>query len=477
MENYLLTCEIHEGEILTKFCQDHRLLCCSKCIDHAHRPCTQVTGLSQIKQQSLDVTKLSVRISNTLSRLKKLKRYREDNMKSIQGSHAELGRNMVETMRLDIEHFLVKCEDTSKNKPKNEHYLVYEMRQKIYLILAEFNDTTVKEMKEELTIKQAPLIRVINTCIRYQYELLRLSEAIQKPKNQPELKVIAYYKCLDIIQQSEIYMNENFSDEVFSVQRMSEHKVKQLFDSYACSIIGICVLPNGQILILDKRNKKVKLLDHQFQVVNHWSVTSCPWDMCQITPSEVAVTVDENNTHMVQFIKVKESQLVPVGKLQFHHKCKGLTHSQGDLFICSVNSLYKYSLDGKRVCRLYEDKSDTVWKCAVSPLGDKLYISNNWQSKLLTLARDGTVLAIFTDPELLYTYGLHVTPTGQVLVCGYQSHTLLQVNNDGSRKIATLATRERDGLVMPQSVCYSSTTSSIIVGQFGGNNILVFRVE
>ncbi|KAH3742128.1 hypothetical protein DPMN_048863 [Dreissena polymorpha] len=117
-----------------------------------------------------------------------------------------------------------------------------------------------------------------------------------------------------------------------------------------------------------------------------------------------------------------------------------------------------------------------VCKCAVSPTGDRLYISSFYQHKLLTLARDGTLLATYTDPALRGGSGLHVTPAGQVLVCGYWSDTVLQVDWKGKSKLATLA-MERDGLWYPDAVCYSSTTSSIIVRLLSDNNILVFRVE
>ncbi|KAH3897971.1 hypothetical protein DPMN_022167 [Dreissena polymorpha] len=115
-----------------------------------------------------------------------------------------------------------------------------------------------------------------------------------------------------------------------------------------------------------------------------------------------------------------------------------------------------------------------VYRCAVSPTGDRLYITNYDQNKLLTLARDGTLLATYTDPALYSPRGLHVTPAGQVLVCGWTSNTVLQVGWEGESK---LATPEWYGVNGPLSVCYSSTTSSIIVGQWRDNNILVFRVE
>ncbi|KAH3878246.1 hypothetical protein DPMN_002133 [Dreissena polymorpha] len=117
-----------------------------------------------------------------------------------------------------------------------------------------------------------------------------------------------------------------------------------------------------------------------------------------------------------------------------------------------------------------------VYKCAVSPTGDRLYITSYWQHKLLTLARDGTLLATYTDPALDSPRGLHVTPAGQVLVCVGWPTTVLQVGWEGKSKLATLTTRE-DGVRSPWSVCYSSTTSSIIVGQWQDDIILVFRVE
>ncbi|KAH3818928.1 hypothetical protein DPMN_120656 [Dreissena polymorpha] len=115
-----------------------------------------------------------------------------------------------------------------------------------------------------------------------------------------------------------------------------------------------------------------------------------------------------------------------------------------------------------------------VDRCAVSPTGDRLYIISYRQDKLLTLARDGTLLATYSDPALHGSHGLHVTPAGQVLVCGYMSDTVLQVGWEGESKLANLATQE-DGVRLPVSVCYSSTTSSIIVGH--GDSIQVFRVE
>ncbi|XP_052275047.1 uncharacterized protein LOC127874628 [Dreissena polymorpha] len=477
METSLLTCVIHKGEKLTMYCLDHSQLCCSKCVELNHRLCLQVTPLPQAARgKSTNFKNLPVRTENTLLLMKQCQAYQEDKMMSLKVSYKEHERLIVDGLRVNIVSYLRQCE-TSTVKTTHEHmqYPISEMREEIKYLLADFEKSTIKEKKEELNLKQAPIKVVRNSCIRLHYELFHLHVAIPKVLGKPELFFIASKKCLENIQQSDIFIKENLPNHVFTVNGKSVHNVKMPSDSKTCQITAVCALPNGQVLVADKANFKVKLLNQQYRVVSHLDFRDgLIQDMCLITPTEVAVAM---SNYEVQFITVSQSQLAKGRKLKLQHYCTGIAHNQGDLYICSGTALYKLTLSGKLVCRLYEDSSAdlTVYKCAVSPTGDRLYITSYWQSKLLTLARDGTLLATYTDPALVRSRGLHVTPAGQVLVCGYLSNTVLQVGWKGQSKLTTLATEE-DGVWYPVSVCYSSTTSSIIVGQLG-YNIMVFRVE
>ncbi|KAH3897829.1 hypothetical protein DPMN_022025, partial [Dreissena polymorpha] len=435
----------------------------------------QVTPLPQAARGKLTNFKnLSVRTENTLSQMKQCQTYQKDRMKSLKVSYKEHERLIVDGLRVNIVSYLRECETSTVNTTHEYmQYPISEMREKIKYLLADFEKSTIKEQKEELNLKQAPLKVVRNSCIRLHYELFHLHVAIPKLLGKPELSLIASTKCLEKIQQSNKFLKENFPNHVFTVNGKSVHNVKMPSDSYMCQITAVCALPNGQVLVADRFNKTVKLLSQQYQMVSHWDVRDgLIQDMCLITPTEVAVAMDDE----VQFITVSQSQLAKGRKLKLQHYCTGIDHNQGDLYICSGTALYKFTLSGELDCRLYEDTSAnlTVSRCAVSPTGDRLYIINSY-GKLLTLARDGTLLATYTDPALKSPEGLHVTPAGQVLVCGYWPYNVQQVSWKGERKLATLATKE-DGVWLPESVCYSSTTSSIIVG-LHRDNILVFRVE
>ncbi|KAH3692940.1 hypothetical protein DPMN_193276 [Dreissena polymorpha] len=287
--------------------------------------------------------------------MKQCQAYQEDKMMSLKVSYKEHERLIVDGLRVNIVSYLRECETSTVNTT-HEHmqYPISEMREEIKYLLADFEKSTIKEKKEELNLKQAPIKVVRNSCIRPHYELFHLHVAIPKVLGKPELFFIASKKCLENIQQSDIFIKENLPNHVFTVNGKSVHNVKMPSDSKTCWITAVCALPNGQVLVADKANFKVNLLNQQYQVVSHLDFRGeLIQDMCLITPTEVAVAVYDE----VQFITVSQSQLAKGRKLNLQHKSCGIAHHQGDLYTCSGNALYKYKSSGKLVCRLYQDTS------------------------------------------------------------------------------------------------------------------------
>ncbi|KAH3889916.1 hypothetical protein DPMN_013983 [Dreissena polymorpha] len=203
---------------------------------------------------------------------------------------------------------------------------------------------------------------------------------------------------------------------------------------------------------------KIKLLGGQYEVLSQCIVSGNPEDICQMTHTEVAITVNGAATHWVQFITVSNGQLLKGRTIQLPHHCAGIVQNQGDMFITSTTALYKYTL--------------SVYRCAVSANGDTIYIKNRGQNKLLTLSRNGTVLSIFSDPELKEPTGVHLTTGDQVLVCFGGSNAIVKLNKNGSRKVTTLV-KEEDGLNCPESVFYNINRKKLIIG-YEFNNISVF---
>ncbi|XP_052235683.1 uncharacterized protein LOC127847672 isoform X1 [Dreissena polymorpha] len=494
VEDFIQKCDLHEDKRLEMFCNDHNQLCCTNCAFLNHRQCAKVVLISEsVKGPLPDLQQLSRKIQTVLVELKKLQNYWDTNMQSLQVSY---------------------------NKQLHE---IGQTRQKINTILDEIENTTLKELEDKMTTLKASVNTNVDNCSKLQNELTRLRDTIHDivDKGKAELSFIASKKCLEKINQSETYLKENLvqvessltfhvdsdfqqhlsklsglgrivvctctqavplpgaPNKVLAVQGKSEYDVSIASDvKNRFDIRAICVLSNDQILVADYTNKRVKLLDHQYQVVGHCDLNAYQFDMCRITSSEVAVAVDVDQKNEVQFVSVNDGRLVKGRKLRFKHPCYGIAHNLQYLYLTSGTALYKYSMSGDLLIKLYENKSYplTVNKCAVSPSGDKIFVTNYSHSKVLTLDRDGTVFHTFTDPDLKVPEGIHMTALGQVLVCGEASSTILQLDGEGKKKLATLATR-RDGLDRPLSVSYNRNTASIIVGQTCVTNILVIKLK
>ncbi|KAH3818929.1 hypothetical protein DPMN_120657 [Dreissena polymorpha] len=262
---------------------------------------------------------------------------------------------MIEQMCGNLNTYIDEWDNNSVGTSgDNEQYLKEEMCRSVLSIVNEFDNITVKELNEmryEVISITGSITSSIHKCTSLHNDLLQLLEIVQKIGDNKELCLIASIKCKHIIQQALTLLGK--SGKVFKVQGKSEYNVRIPSGSGKCYMTGICVLPDGQVLVGDWKN--VKLLNQQYQVVSH--LDAWPFDICLIAPSEVAVTVNASNIHEVQFITVNQGKLVPGRKFQLQHECRGIAHQNGDLFVTSCQELYKYSLNGKLICRLYEDRS------------------------------------------------------------------------------------------------------------------------
>ncbi|XP_052249020.1 uncharacterized protein LOC127856882 isoform X1 [Dreissena polymorpha] len=273
------------------------------------------------------------------------------------------------------------------------------------------------------------------------------------------------------------------SDTIIKMERSKKYNVKiplEWRNSVKCSVSSICETANGELLITDYFNNRVKLLNQTYKVVAYCDLPGRPFSICSIDSSLVAVTLRNREVH---FIRVTNDQLVKDKILKLKHYCYGIAHHKGNLYITDSGALYCYTVDGRLVSEMYEETSGgiTVKTCAVSPDGERIYVAKWISNQLVTLSRDGTVISTFTDPAL--DWGdlgvlsvLHVTDSGQVLVCGIGSHKIIQVDRDGRQRLAEVVTK-KDGVHNPTSVYYRKHTGSLIVGMYNNYDLLVFEAQ
>ncbi|KAH3796767.1 hypothetical protein DPMN_150338 [Dreissena polymorpha] len=322
-------------------------------------------ALDSAKKHSADVNELSLKIRINILKLKKLQSCCESRIKDLKGSYHEQ-ELMVRKMHKKINFTMDKyVRSTLKKTAKNEHNMIKTIHESMRSTLYNIEKNTLDETRRTLLSLQASTNSSVKTCILYQNELKTLNELLlySSDKNKKKLRFIAIRRCITTIMNVESYFNRNYvevecsvlnqimkdteqyifklsglgrlvksmkhhndieqylsklsglsiivcSNYVLTVSLKSEHKLKMPSDSNMCIISALCVLPGEEILVLDMNNHTIKLLDQHYELLSHCGVAAISREICQITPREVALTVNNSLIHDVQFITVTTSELV-----------------------------------------------------------------------------------------------------------------------------------------------------------------------
>jgi len=273
-------------------------------------------------------------------------------------------------------------------------------------------------------------------------------------------------------------------DHVFEVEQHVLHNVKMEGDRPTdnCNISGICKLASGEFLLMDNCNLKIKRLNSNYKVTSSCDVPEYPLDLCVVGDREAAVTVniDSENRHEIHLFRVRSWGLVKTRSIKLNYQCRGLAHHSGNLYITTYTSLHVYNISSGQGRQLYSDETGkyTVYRCAVSPDGSRIYITNYLHHQLITLNKDGTKLSTLTHPELQFPWDVHVTSLGHVFVGCYILNTVVQVMGmkDGTRTVKPL-TGKKEKLAGPIALCFNSSTNTLVVGLFKNDNIVELELK
>ncbi|XP_052245727.1 uncharacterized protein LOC127854708 [Dreissena polymorpha] len=477
-------CQEHKKEKLTGFCEDHSQLICHACHVHNHQKCSKVVLIAdKIKDlhQKGGFKQLTATIDTQHQQLIRKKDDLEENMKSIEKSYNnileeinslrkaindsldQLEKNtkkkldaLLATMRTSIQTDIENCMECINNitclkegwlrsEEKSQALSLFkyskcldqsfkvdavlqEMTIKIEKTLTFNPDTTIQQTQPTLT----GLGKILSTVRQSQLAENKTQNTVttpNKPKassqSDPGNQTEDLTKSGQVSDPISSSLQQTIlgyqpgaaikSDKIIKVKSSKKYSVNFKGDKGKCVINDICETASGELLIADFYNEKVKLLDQTYKVVAHYKLDYGPWSLCSIDTNLVAVSM---NNREVIFIRVTND-------------------------------------------------------------GDRIYVTNEDSYQLVTLSRDGKLISTLTDAALNHEIqlpSLNVTDSGQVFVCGDWFPTIIQVDRDGSQILDEVITKD-DGVTDPTAVYYSKKKSSIIVGMYWNNDIMVFEAQ
>ena len=266
------------------------------------------------------------------------------------------------------------------------------------------------------------------------------------------------------------------------VQSRSQVNVTAGDDKMTPWISGCTVMTNGDVVLCDCYNYKIKLLNSSGVLTGNTKLSSSPWNVSVLDPSSVIVTLPYKK--QLQVVQVYP-QLNPGRVIQLDKPCRGVEVGKGELYVTCCNYTYPregeirvLGLDGRVKKRLgvNQDGSFMFTKpcyISVNSSGEKIFVSDNWTDTVTCMSVDGRVIYTYEDDSMRRPMGLLCDSEDNIFVCGESSDNVQVLTADGKRH-CTLLTKS-DGLKEPQSIAYRDNDNTLLVG-YNSDHLLSFQL-
>ncbi|OWF53694.1 tripartite motif-containing protein 2-like [Mizuhopecten yessoensis] len=467
------------GEQMVRYCEDHQILCCNECVIEDHRSCVKVPKVtaycqkvkagSQLEDMQAALKKgtesmsslvkdfdeqLQIMIQNQEIALQSISDLREKVDKQLDKLQKDITDELITLFKKekrDMEASSRQCErlmNGMKNTLKSSIKSVEENDNIEMIVLYQRGQAEVESCRTLV-----PELSKSFTSVSIEHQIVPRHDII-RGKAMGKIVVGKQPRCIP----------ESHSD---LVKSMSERRVKEigkfstksLSDKQNSYARGVVYVPSAQIIVSDFYNKKLKLFTDKGQYLDELNVRGNPWDMCLVNNNTVAVAL--SSPGCVNLIEVKASKLSLTSTIKVLNdkNCYGIAHKDGKLVVGTgggeVYSLrqdgaaglvYKYS----NTCRsLTHDikRRDTLVSVNNITQGNVAVSRLSFDTRRTDVLHVGVVKGAM---------GIDVDMEGNIYVCGFDSHNVVQISMDGTH-VRELLTSS-DGMVKPCAIAVRGNT-------------------
>ncbi|XP_052778114.1 uncharacterized protein LOC128215470 [Mya arenaria] len=487
-------CDQH-GNKLEIHCDDHQELCCSVCVVLNHRLCSSIRHLPDLAKgfmETAEFKQLPAAADEMRNKLDDLKDARMKDQASLKDSIKSIIAE-INALRKEVNNILDQLEKKTveqldrlmndlQKSVKDDLDICADMHDRLKIMIDKLQQVTRKNKETNSYIGFKKCLTKLNEAKSLVHKIERRpKEGIWFKSDESVLQFLRNLNGIGCIESVHSMPKRpktvhvyKVDESILSMPVARNHSIK--ISEGTCHIVGICALPSGNLVIADQNNQRVKLLNKQFKVVDQFDLPYPPQHLCHIAGEEIAVAIACGDIGGVYFLTVIREQLMEGRNCIKYCECYSIAHHQGQLYLGSYYAIDHYTIDGQFIKQIYLDQYCSLEgsSSAVSPDGERIYFILKETHTLLTLDKDGQVLSIFAH-VIQDLSGLFVSPSGHVFLCGEQSQTVVQVDREGRKKLATVV-RENNGLIKPLSLCFCEQNSNLIVGNSDSDNITVVKL-
>ena len=269
------------------------------------------------------------------------------------------------------------------------------------------------------------------------------------------------------------------------IMKSNKIKVRITSDKSSPQITGAAFLPDGRIILCDRNNNNMKLLDAKLKVQDSYEFPSHPRDVAVVDNKSVVIILPDHKS--LQYVDI-ETKLKPGRVILLNKMPLAVEIVNNDIFIAcktkgkdGTGEIQILDRDGNRKRRLgIKPNGSCMFDCpshfAVSKPTQRIYVSDRDTSTVTCIAMaNDTVIYQYKDPDLIRARGVYVDAVDNILVVGESSTNVQLVTFDG-KKHSTLLTSS-DIVRQPCSIAYREKDDTLIVGCYNQNLLLMFKIQ
>ena len=487
-------CSCNRKQEVQYFCEDHKDTVCDLCKNSKHYKC-KVPRL-QDKSSAYSQSK----ISSVLSKLDaiqdeyvKLKQARDDDIKSLEHSTEDC-KNVIATFRKEINAFLDDLEKTilkelasyEKDKQSRVGQQISTLTATLKLLESDYkllhdaknegrkatmfaSDVQVSKGLQEYRDRLSDILNdAINTGVKFEKneKLAHLQTEIDS------LGSLISSSSRNIQRGRKMLLDSK-------IQSQKKVNVKLPDDGSTPEITGLAVMATGEIVLCDRNNKKIKLLDSSDSLQDSLKLNAFPWDISIVDTKSVIVTLP--GAYQLQYIEVFP-RLTPGRVLQLDKKCWGVHVTVDKIFTSCHNSpgegeVRILDLGGNLLQQLGINKDgsflfNSPFFITVSLSEKKIFVSDRDGNSVTCMTMDNDVVYKYRDNKMISSPGLYCDGGDNILVFGWDSNNVQVITTEGKKHCDLVSLRE--GL-KPLSINYREGDDTLIVGCLN-SDIYLFKL-
>ena len=485
------TCSKHSSETINYYCQEHESVICKICKQSEHASCAVQSasdaceGIS-ISTKIADTIKKFINLQQKTDKLKhevqmELDTYQSDiharryDIKRLQKDFNSMFDRYDVQLELQEASFVnslsssirscVSLTDQVKNQTKfleETQGTVNEILSFQQLIKAETMYREFNNMFGEIQIKERSCD--IKEDKNHSKLLNRLSKLVHHPadlENSADSEEIEE-KVTEEMTKTKSFLN------ISSCTPVTQIDTRVCNDGLESIHYGCCCMLDGQVILCDNYNKKIKILDKNYNIKFTALCPLGPYDVDSVDTKSAVVTLPEAKA--IQFISVNPGFKF-LQKIQLKLKCSGVCIHDKTIFVCihepeqEKRGVKVLNLNGGDMAFIPHLGTGDPRNICVTADGSKVcYTGGSGKDLFINcVTKDGYGIFSVSNSDLDMPRGIIHDEYDNIMICDESKKCLQIISAEGVCENRLLTA---NNMYAPRSMCLSKTYDYLVVASY-----------